>query len=307
MKRLSFMAGVAIITLFLPVLAACSSNQTEINNLKADNAALTEQNTILKELAGPPPASLDQYFPPKSPAPVFLIEMFNLASPMESIGADLQKQDMASVKTHFQAFKTQYDKVSQMVPEWTSRFPEDPVTELGAAIDSGNPAQIGPAIGKIGQVCSDCHLIYQIKVQQQYHWKNFDEIKVTDPVSNKELNWNDYMVALAGTFEGSLGGSSQNFQAFTAQFNAMATDGCKQCHSDPVTGKEIPRKYFVDADSMALVDQLGKALSTNPPDAAAIGNLSGAIGNEICLKCHMVHMQAQNAKDIWDTYSELFK
>lgn len=288
------------VLLFLGV-AACGSNQQS----KLDQ---------LKILAGPPPASLDQYFPPKAQAPVFLIEMFSLAGPFEGIGVDLQEQDTAGVKANFQAFKTQYDRVSKMVPEWTGRFPQDPVTALGKAIDGANPAQIGPAMGKVGEVCSSCHSIYQVKVQQKYHWRNFDDVKVTDPVTKKELSWADYMVSMVvgfgGTFvdlqEGQLDKARQNFQAFSAQFKTLAKDGCKQCHQD-ISGKEIPRKYFVDSDSMALVDQLGQALSATPPDGKAIENLSGAIGNEICLKCHLVHLPAQSAKDSWEKNKDLFK
>jgi outer membrane murein-binding lipoprotein Lpp len=95
MKRFSLIAGAVVIMLFLTVLAACNSNQAELDKLKADNAQLQSNNTQLqasneqlqsandqlKILAGPPPASLDQYFPPAAPAPLYLIEMFNLAGP----------------------------------------------------------------------------------------------------------------------------------------------------------------------------------------------------------------------------------
>ncbi len=300
MKKALFVSFV-VIFLILVVISACSSNQQS-------NVAK------LKELAGPPPASLDQYFPPKAQAPVFLIEMFNLAGPFEGIGIDLQEQDMPGVKANFQAFQTQYTKVSKMVPEWTSRFPNDPVTALGKAIDSGNPAQIGPAMGNVGQVCGDCHLLYLVKVEQKYHWRNFDDVKVTDPVGGKELKWGDYMVALGGSFEGAmvdlqegqLDKARQNLQAFTTQFKAMADTGCRQCHVDQ-TGKEIPRKYYVDADSMAMINQMSKALSTTPPDGKAVGDLAGAIGNEVCLKCHLVHLPAQQTKDLWDQYKDVLK
>ena len=299
--------GFGFLVSLLFLMTACSSNQAELDKLKADNQKLTAANQQLKEIAGPPPASLAQYFPPKSPAPVFLLQMFALAGPMESIGGDLQKQDLASAKAHFAAFKAQYTKASQMVPEWSSRFPAGPVDALGAAINAGDPSKIGPAMGGVGKVCGDCHLIYQIKVQQQYHWPNFDNIKVTDPISKQELKWVDYMTAMVGSFGGGQAGSSQSFQAFQSQYQTLAKDGCKQCHTDPVTKQEIPRKYFVDADSMALIDQLGKAISANPPDTAAIGKLSGAIGNDICLKCHLVHLQAQNAKDIWEQFKDILK
>jgi hypothetical protein len=268
----------------------------------------------LKKLAGPPPASLDQYFPPKTQTPVYLIEMFNLATPFEGIGINLQEQDMANVKASFNAFRTQYDKVSRMVPEWTSSFPAGPVDDLGKAIDSGNPAQIGPAMGKLGEVCGSCHLVNQVKVQQKYHWKNFDDIKVTNPVTKQEQKFVDYMTTMAMGFdgamvdlqEGKLDKAKANYQAFTQQFNTMVKDACKQGHQDP-TGKEIPRKYFVDPDSLSLVDQLGKALSATPPDGKAVGDLAGAIGNNICLGCHLVHLPAQVTKDTWAQYRGILK
>ena len=58
---------------------------------------------------------------------------------------------------------------------------------------------------------------------------------------------------------------------------------------------------------MAVLDQMGKALAATPPDAAAVGNLSGAIGNGICFNCHLIHLPAQQAKDRWEKYSDLFK
>jgi len=162
-------------------------------------------------------------------------------------------------------------------------------------------------MGGVGKVCGDCHLIYQVKVQQKYHWKSFDDIKVTDPISKNELKWADYMWTMEGSFagaltdlqEGQLDKANQNYQAFSVQFKALP-NGCYQCHT-------TPRNYFVDSESIALVDQLGSALSATPPDAAAIGSLSGAIGNEICLKCHLVHLQAQSAKDTWEANADLLK
>jgi len=327
MKRLLPVVGLLGMAIVFLLLAACNSNQAELDKLKADNAQLQSNNTQLqagnkqlqevndklKTLAGPPPASLDQYFPPVAPAPVYLIEMFNLAGPLESIGVDLQEQDVPGVKANFQAFKAQYDKVAGMVPEWKDRYPEDPVTALGTAIDSGNPAQIGPALGGVGKVCGDCHALYQIKTQQKYHWKNFDEIKVKDPVTGQEMAFGDYMVALAGAYsgigvdlqEGQLDNARQNYEAFSTRFESMAKETCKECHVDPA-GNEIPRKYYVDADSLALISQMGQALAANPPDAAVMENFA-AIGNGICLNCHLVHLPAQNTKDNWETFQDILK
>ena len=87
----------------------------------------------------------------------------------------------------------------------------------------------------------------------------------------------------------------------------MATDGCKQCHSDPVTKQEIPRKYYVDPDSMALIAKMGTALAATPPDGATAGALAQGIANDLCMKCHLVNFPAQNAKDLWSTYKDILK
>ena len=319
MKRIG-LAVMGLGLLLLVGLTACSSNQAELDRAKADNQALTTanqkltaDNQQLKLIAGPPPASLDKLYPPQSPAPVWLIEMFNLAGPMEGIGVDLQEQDMANLKPNFQAFEAQYIKMSKMVPEWTSRFPMAPVTALGTAIDSGDPSKIGPAMGAVGGVCTACHDLYLVKVEQKYHWPSFDNVKVTDPISKKELAWVDYMRAMTGSYsgvsvnlqEGQLDKARKNFDAFNLQYKTLVV-GCAQCHVD-ATGNPIPRKYFVDADSHAMVDSLGKALAATTTDAVAIGGLNAAIGNEICLKCHLVHLQAQSAKDTWAANANLLK
>jgi cytochrome c556 len=221
---------------------------------------------------------------------------------------------MANAKASFQAFQKQYVKMSKMVPEWASRFPQAPVTALGKAVDGGNPAKIGPAMGGVGQVCASCHLLYQVKAQQKYHWRNFDDIKVTDPVSGQPLPLPDFMRAMSSGWEGALvdlqqgqaDRSQKNWQNFRSQFSAMAAEACRQCHVDRA-GNEIPRRYYVDADSTAMLDQMGNALSASQPDPAAIGELAGAIGNGICMNCHLVHFPAQNAKDMWETYAKVLK
>jgi hypothetical protein len=301
--------AVLILGLVVLVVSSCSSSTPSPTVSSADLATL-------KAIGGPPPASLDQYYPPVSKqGPVFFIDMLNMAGPFGGIGASLAKNDAAGMKTNFTAFQTQYTAMSKMVPEWTTRFKVDTVTALGTAINGGDPAKIGPAMAAAGQVCTDCHLLDQIKVEQKYSWPNFDTIKVTDPVSGKSLAWVDYMTAMAGNYEGAMGALAANqpaaaagaFKAFQSQYTAMATDGCKQCHTDPVTKQEIPRKYFVDADSMALISKMATALSATPPDAATAGATAQVIANDLCMKCHLVHFPAQNAKDLWSTYANILK
>jgi len=308
MKKDWIKIGVSVALLFAVTALAGCADQQQIAQLQAEKAALQEQNRQLQELAGPLPASLDNYFPPKAQGPVWLIEMFGLATPLESIGVDLQQGDIAGAKANYAAFKAQYAKMAEMVPEWKDLFPMAPVENLGKALESGDPGQIGPAMGAVGQVCGGCHLVNQSKAFFKYHWPDFGVLSLTDPVSTESVAWVDYMRMMAEAFtgigndlqQGQVDNALQNYVAFSARLKALEQEGCAKCHS-------TARAYFVDAASLAMVDQLGQALKASPPDAKAIGDLSGAIGNEICMKCHLVHVPAASAKERWEAFAALFE
>lgn len=274
---------------------------------------LEEENRILREIAGPLPASLNKLFPPIAQGPVYLFEMFALAGPFEGIMIDLQQGDVSGVQANFEAFKAQYEKTADLVPEWKERFPNDPVDNLGEALKSNDPQKIGQAMGQVGQTCGSCHLLFQAKAFQKYHWGDFHAIKITDPLSKESLEFGDYMMRLAGSFggiandlgQGQLDNARNNFQAFSTQFETFANKACLECHKDPA-GNEIPRKYFVDEDVSQLIAQLGQALSAETPDATAVQQLSGAIGNESCMRCHLVHIPAAATKELWEEFDDLF-
>jgi hypothetical protein len=137
---------------------------------------------------------------------------------------------------------------------------------------------------------------------------DFEALKLTDPVSKESVAWVDYMRMMAGAFtgigndlqQGQVENALKNYDAFSARVKALEQEGCAKCHA-------TPRTYFVDPASLALVDKLGEALKASPPDAQAIGELSGAIGNETCMKCHLVHVPAASAKARWEAYADLLK
>ncbi|OGO23602.1 MAG: hypothetical protein A2144_14315 [Chloroflexi bacterium RBG_16_50_9] len=306
MKRVLLIVVGILALLSANVLVACTSQQPD-QATQAELTRLREQNKVLKELAGPLPASLDNYFPPKAPAPVWLFEMFALEGAMSGIMGDLQQGDIAGVEANYQAFKGQYEKISGMVPEWQGFFPMEPVENLGKAINSGDPSKIGPAFGPVGEVCGNCHIRNMVKAHQKYHWPSFDTVKLTNPLSNQAVSWKDYMFQLSGTFsgigndlrQGQLENARNNFQAFSATFKNLP-QGCAACHT-------TPRAYFVDPSVQALVDQLGRELAAANPDAKKVEELSGAIGNESCMNCHLVHFPAPNTKARWERFSDIFK
>ncbi|HDZ38969.1 MAG TPA: hypothetical protein ENH62_11885, partial [Marinobacter sp.] len=224
------------IVLAAVILSACQPIVTP------ETSALVERNQTLEEIAGPVPASLDNFYPPNAPGPVYLMEMFALSGAFEGAIVDLQQGDIAGVQANYEAFKDQYSKMAEMVPEWTERFPLQPVEALGQALASGDPAQVGPAIGQVGQVCGSCHVLSQVKVQQTYHWPDFEAVQVAHPISGEALHLEDYMLNMALAFvgigndlqQGQVDNARQNFESFSALFSNLPAI-CEQCHTTPRT------------------------------------------------------------------------
>jgi hypothetical protein len=292
------MKKIAVILVFT-AMAACGPD------LRPQLEKLETENKFLREMAGPLPASLDNFYPPLTQAPVYLLDMFAIATPLEGIGADLYENDMAGARENFEAFKSAYQKTAGMVDEWKEKFPMAPLDTLDQALKIGDIARIGPAMAKIGDVCSACHLMNQTKAYQKYHWPDFGMLSLTDPVSGGDLSWHEFMMGMSGNYsaistslqQDQLENARGNFQAFSLRFKSMA-EGCFGCH-------ETPRTSFTDASVQDMIKELGIALDHSVPDADRIEKLNMAIGNEGCLKCHYVHMPAVFARQQWKHFEEV--
>jgi len=41
--------------------------------------------------------------------------------------------------------------------------------------------------GMGGEICYNCHSNFMVKVQLKYHWRDFSELEVDDPVSGENI------------------------------------------------------------------------------------------------------------------------
>jgi hypothetical protein len=250
----------------------------------------------LRAQAGPPPSSLDQYYPPQSEAPVYMLKMQELAGLMGGMFLDLQEGDVDNVSGEFAAFKTSYAEAADMVPEWKALFPNDVVDALGAALQSGEQEGVMAAAMSVGAVCHDCHVANMVKVQQKYHWPEFLSATATDPVTDQEFVITDYMqnmeMAFTGVFtslqQGQVDRARNYYEQFSSRFVGLA-NLCMNCH-------DTERTYFIDESVQRLVRGMGTALESNPPDADRVMELAQRIGEEACMRCHMVHLPAALAQ-----------
>lgn len=246
-----------------------------------------------------PPQSMDQYYPPKSEAPVYLLGMFELEGAFSGIMANMQQGNFEAAQGAYQGFLAKYKEFSEMVPEWKDYFDIELVEALGKALQSGNPEQIQQAMGGVGQGCGSCHNDNMLGTWYRYSWKNFHEISVQDPVSGKEAGLKDYMYMVAGDF-GGIGGALQQGQTEGARMAYQSLNSrmeglkkvCEDCH-------ETERRYYVSEDVMDILATMGAELTKEKPNPAKIGELSGQLGMVSCRGCHLVHMPAAMVQEAW--------
>jgi cytochrome c553 len=290
--------SVIILALIL-TMGYAGDQPEEIAKLKAEIARL-------KAFVGPPPSSLDALLPPKSEKPVYFFKMLGMATPFTGTIVDLNENDLQNAKANFENFKAQYIEVSKLVPEWEENFPLEPVENFGTALETGDQEKIMPAFGQVAQVCHACHIVNMVKVQQKYHWPNFNTIKVKDPRTDELVVFKHLMQNLVLHFDGididvaqgQRENAQKQFQGFNAQFQ-MLKNACVGCHGTEEKKEDYERKYFVDESVQAKVDALGNALNEVSIDPKVVQKLSGGIGRASCGGCHRVHLPAAYANERW--------
>ncbi len=287
---------VSLSLVILLVVIGCTKKQAEeIKMLKQENSALRGELGLF-------PSVLDAMYPPAIEQPMYQLRMMELEIPMAGILVDLFENDMVNVKTNFENFKTIYEEVAKLVPEWENKFPLEPVEGLGIALQSGEQEMVMAAFAKVGKVCMDCHLETMAKVQQKYHWMDFRDVKVTDPLTNDKMSFPAFKQFLNTSFlgigvnlqEDQIENALRQFEGFNARFQALK-DTCGDCHGTS------ERKYYVDESVQAVINKLGQALgSPSSLNQEQVQELVMAIGMESCGKCHLVHVPAAFAKYKWE-------
>jgi mono/diheme cytochrome c family protein len=276
------------------LLAGCAAEQN------GELARLREEVADLRTTVGPPPSSLDSLYPPVAAAPVLLLRMLELGEALSGVAVDVFEQDVEHARAGLERFRAEYAAVSRLVPEWEAAYPTGPVDALAAAVESGDPEQIGAAFEGVGAVCHECHVVNMAKVHFQYRWGDFGKISLRDPMSGRELSYRQLMQEMETAFVGigtdlrqqQTENARAQFATFRTRFNLLTTV-CVTCHA-------TERKYFIDAGVQQAVQRLGEVLQSDIPNATLAMELAQEIGEESCSKCHLVHGPAALTKALWE-------
>ena len=240
----------------------------------------------------PMPHSLDAFYPPTAQAPIHLFEMLKLETFFAGILVNLGEDDAKGISKSYEGFKSQYQAVREMVPEWEGFYPTAPVEELGAVLKKGERGEVMAAYEKVGGICHNCHIHTMVPVQQKYHWGDFMTISLTDPVIKENVPFSLFKkflsTSMAGITVNMAEGQPENaltqYKEFELRFTTLQKS-CFGCH------KKEPRS-FVDPSVKEFVVKLGEVLSVEDFKPEKVQELTQAIGRESCFKCHLVHLPA---------------
>ncbi len=297
MKKLVFLLTVSGIAIILVLGLGYSSSQDT-------KTQISQEEYLAFYTPGPPPSSLDPLYPPQTKAPVYLGKMLEMGTLFSGIIADLFENDFQHAKGNFEIFVTKHRELSKLIPEWErdweKEYPGGPLDELKKALERGDQAKAMASIEKVAIECHECHVSNMAKVQQKYHWGNFEEIKLKDPLTNKEVSFAQLKKGLYVNFvgigldvqQGQGENAKKQFQAFKERFQALKKT-CQNCH------KEEERKSYVDQRVFSLIEDMEMELSRSAHDPRVIGFLTQKVDEESCFKCHLVHVPSAFAKLRW--------
>lgn len=255
------------------------------------------KDMVVKE----PPKSLSKYYPPESRQHEWIQQMHKLSVHFGGVFTNLKEKDFVNVDVHADKLVEEYKKTSEMVPEWEEYFDIKAARTFAAAAKTHDIAKAGKASGGLGKTCGKCHAENQVPVWAKFHWPSFHKIKVTDPVSEKEVKFEDYMGSVASSFEGVIANFEEGqydrvakgLKIFKSRFMELKST-CSKCHAT-----QDVKRFYVGPDADAAFAGLRKELNAEKPNPGKFWKNIGLLGQTGCKRCHLVHRTNALIQEMW--------
>ncbi len=256
------------------------------------------KDMIVKE----PPKSLSKYYPPESKEPKWIQQMHKMSAAFGGVFVNLKEKDFENVDKHADKLVEEYKKTSEMVPEWEEYFDIKAAEEFVAAAKTHDIAKAGKASGKLGKTCGKCHGDNEISVWTKFHWPSFHKIKVTDPVDEKEIEFDKYMKKISSSFkgvtvnfgEGQYGRAAKALKGFKSRYMELKST-CSKCHTT-----DDVKLFYVGKDAETAFSGLIKELNAEKPNPGNFWKNVGLLGKTGCKNCHLVHRPYSFIKEAWE-------
>ena len=252
---------------------------------------------MLKE----PPKSLSKYYLPESQQSKWIEQMHKMSTHFGGVFINLKENDFENVDQHADKLVEEYKKTSEMVPEWEDYFDIKAAETFANAAKTHDIAKAGKASSGLGKTCGKCHAEQQVSVWAKFHWPSFQKIKVTDPISEKETAFDDYMGSISSSFktvtvnfgEGQYDHAAKALKMFKSRFMELKST-CSKCH---IT--QDAKRFYVGPEIDTALTELSKELSHEKPNSEKFWKNIGLIGKKGCKHCHLVHRTNSLIKKMW--------
>ncbi|MBM15323.1 MAG: hypothetical protein CMH75_04440 [Nitrospina sp.] len=256
------------------------------------------KDMVIKE----PPKSLSKYYPPVSKQPKWIQQMHKMSGHFGGVFLNLKEKDFENVDKHADKLVEEYKKTSEMVPEWEEYFDIKAAEEFATAAKTHDIVKAGKASGGLGKTCGKCHAENEVSVWAKFHWPSFHKIKVTDPVSEKEVEFDEYMGIISSSFKGvtvnfgesQYGRAAKALKTFKSRFMELKST-CSKCH----TGHDVKR-FYVGKDADNAFAGLSQELNSDKPNPGKFWKNIGMLGKTGCKHCHLVHRTNSFIQEMWE-------
>ena len=229
-----------------------------------------------------PPESLAQWYKPRSERQVWLHNMFKLRREMQAVAhyATLEQAEPLALWTN--RLSQHYQKIREMVPEWSSRLDQDAMQNLRTAQQANNYERVATSLEQLQQSCDSCHTQFRAVTAALYRAPDFQDMRVKEseslPETMKALNTqvNNIKIAIgAGDQEWAMSSLSR----LKVGMEEMDTF-CENCHKHPP-------KTFPDTATNTALNELYAALVTGTTKQQ--GRALGTLAVTACAQCHGTH------------------
>jgi hypothetical protein len=256
------------------------------------------KDMIVKE----PPKSLSKYYPPESKQPKWIQQMHKMSTHFGGVFVNLKEKDFENVDMHADKLVEEYKKTSEMVPEWEDYFDIKAAEAFAAAAKTHDIAKAGKASGGLGKTCGKCHAEQEVSVWAKFHWPSFHKIKVTDPISEKEIEFDDYMGSISSSFkgvtvnfgEGQYGRAAKALKIFKSRYMELKST-CSKCHAT-----QDVKRFYVGQDADTAFSGLSEELNSEKPNPGKFWKNIGLLGKTGCKHCHLVHRTNSFIQEMWE-------
>ena len=236
-----------------------------------------------------PPASLEKWYKPANKRQVWLHTMFKLRREMQAISEYAELNDQPSMAKWIGRLEKDYNKISDMVPEWEKEIKPRLLPELEMFAEKGDAPRVAKTLKMIQRTCDDCHQDYQPLVTAMYRSPHYDDIKVKAS-NGSQQNFEDNMEDLSESVnrilialdDGHNAIAMKSSKTLSSQLQNLG-DSCKACHKDD----DYPRERILGKATQQRLETLQANIAKGLVKDSQ--KLMGEIAVTVCARCHNTH------------------